>query len=221
MPHRLRSRRERDPHTRFFRPLPPKRQEHPMTLRPLFAALVLSALATPALADTYSIDAGHTQVRIQYNHLGFSNIVGLFTGVEGTLTYDAADPAKSSVSAKIPVTTLLTGVTKLDQHLQSDEFFDVAKFPHATFTSTKVEAGADGALKIHGDLEIHGVKKPVVLDAKLNKQGEHPMAKVPAVGFDATTTFKRSDFGVGLYAPNVSDEVTVEITLEARVAAKE
>lgn len=192
-----------------------------MKLRPLFAALVLSALATPALAETYQIDPGHTQVRFQYNHLGFSNIVGIFSGVEGTVNFDAADPTKSSVNAKIAIDSLLTGVTKLDEHLESGDFFDIAKFPHATFTSTKVEAGANGTWKIHGDLEVHGVKKEVVLDAKLNKQGEHPMAKVPAIGFDATTTLKRTDFGVGNYAPNVSDEVAVEITLEARVAGKE
>ena len=89
--------------------------------------------------------------------------------------------------------------------------------PTITFKSTKVEAAGDNKLRVFGDLTVHGVTKPVVLDTTINKIGEQPMAKRAAAGFDATTTIKRSDFGVGKYAPNVSDEVIIRITTEAMV----
>src|SRR5262249_38643616 len=95
------------------------------------------------------------------------------------------------------------------------------KYPTITFKSTKVQAVGGNKYKVTGDLTVHGVTKPVVLDATLNKSGEHPMLKVPTVGFDAVATLKRSDFGVGAYVPNVSDEIKVRITTEASVPKTE
>ncbi|HEY0502046.1 MAG TPA: YceI family protein, partial [Lysobacter sp.] len=104
-----------------------------------------------------------------------------------------------------------------NEHLRSADFFDAEKFPEITFASTKVEAAGDNKLRVFGDLTVHGVTKPVVLDVTINKIADHPMSKRAAAGFDATTTIKRSDFGVDKYAPNVSDDVTIRITTEAMV----
>ena len=101
--------------------------------------------------------------------------------------------------------------------LQAADFFDAAKYPTITFKSTKVQAVGANKYKITGDLTIKNVTKPVVLDAVLNKQGEHPMTKVQSIGFNATTSFDRSAFGVGAYVPNVGDKITVNITTEASV----
>ncbi|TNJ32841.1 YceI family protein [Arenimonas terrae] len=189
----------------------------------MFKRLVLASLLAVAAfgaqaADRYTIDPTHTQVEFTYSHFGFSNITGRFDTVESEFLFDAQDPTQSSVKVTIPMASLSTGVEKLDAHLLNADFFDAEKFPTATFTSTAVTAAGEGQLKVAGDLTIHGVTRPVVLDVTINKIGEHPMAKTPAAGFDARTVIKRSDFGVGGYAPAVSDEVTIEITVESRLA---
>ncbi len=147
--------------------------------------------------------------------MGFSNPSANFGQVEGTLVYNAEDVSQSSVEVTLPLAGLNSFTAKFDEHLRSADFFDAAKFPSATFKSTKVESAGTNKLTVTGDLTIKDITRPVVLDVTINAAGEHPMMKVPAVGFDATTTLKRSDFGVGAYAPNVSDEVQLRITTEA------
>ncbi len=188
---------------------------HRLVLATLLAFASLSATAAP---EKYTIDPTHTQVEFTYSHLGFSNITGRFDQVTGDFNFDPADPTKSTVSISIPVSSLSTGVGKLDEHLQAADFFDAAQFPTATFASTGVTAAGENKLSVAGDLTIHGVTRPVVLDVTINKIGEHPMAKVPAAGFDATVTISRSDFGLDKYVPNVGDEVTIDITVEATKA---
>lgn len=185
-----------------------------LTLASLLALATLGAQA----AEKYSIDPTHTQVQFTYSHMGFSNITGRFDEVQSEFLLDVADPTRSSVSVTIPVASISTGVEKLDEHLLKPDFFDAAQFPTATFNSTGVTAAGEGRLEVAGDLTIHGVTRPVVLDVTINKFGEHPMAKVPAAGFDATTTIKRSDFGLGGYVPVVGDEVRIDITVEATLA---
>ncbi len=175
------------------------------------------ATAIQAQSGTYTLDPTHTDVLAQWNHFGFSNPTAHFGNADGTLVYDAADVTKSSVQVTLPLSGLNSFTAKLDEHLKAADFFDAAKFPTATFKSTKVEAAGTNKLTVTGDLTIKDQTKPVTLDVTLNGGGEHPMAKVPAIGFDATTTLKRSDFGVGAYAPNVSDEVKVRITTEAKL----
>ena len=189
-----------------------------MFKRLALASLLALATFGAQAADRYTIDPTHTQVEFTYSHFGFSNITGRFDTVESEFLFDVQDPTKSSVKVTIPMASLSTGVEKLDAHLLNADFFDAEKFPTATFTSTAVTAAGEGQLKVAGDLTIHGVTRPVVLDVTINKIGEHPMAKTPAAGFDARTVVKRSDFGVGNYAPGVSDEVTIEITVESRLA---
>jgi len=180
----------------------------------LIAALALASSAAFA-AEPYQIDPNHTQVEYSYNHFGFSHITGRLNNVEGDFLFDAKDPTKSSIQVHVPINTITVGVPDLDKELLGSTFFEADKFPLATFQSTTVTSTGANKLAVSGDLTIHGVTKPVTLDVTVNKIGTHPMRNVPAAGFDATATIKRSDFGVALYVPNVSDEVTLHITMEA------
>ena len=184
----------------------------------LLAGLIGAAVTAHADPVTYKLDSGHTMVLFSWNHFGFSNPTANLGLGDGTLVFDEKNPAKSSVEVTLPLANLDTHVSKLDEHLKKPDFFDADKFSTITFKSTKVQSEGAGKYKVTGDLTVHGVTKPVVLDAKLNKSGEHPMLKVAAIGFDATTTIKRSDFGVGAYVPNVSDEIKIRITTEGAVA---
>src|SRR5688572_18121947 len=192
-----------------------------MKTRLLSAALLSALVAAPAFAAPveYVIDPGHTQVEFTWNHFGYSNITARVDQVEGKLVYDPENPAGSSAKATMSIDSIDAGVDKLDAHLKSADFFDAAKFGTAEFASTAVEAAGEGKLKVTGDLTIHGVTKPITLDVTINQVNEHPMKKVPAAGFDAHATLKRSDFGVGAFVPNVSDEIKIDITVEAMATA--
>lgn len=194
-----------------------------MRRSPLFvaamAAFALLAGNAHAEAVTYKLDPNHTVVLAQWDHGGYSHPVANFGQVDGTLVYDADDIAASSVQVMLPLAGLNSFVPKFDEHLRSDDFFDAAKYPNATFTSTKVEAAGEGRLKVTGDLTIKDNTRPVVLDVTLNKTGERNGRA--AIGFDATATVKRSDFGVDLFVPNIGDEVKLTITTEAMVPKPE
>ena len=187
--------------------------------RLLLTAALLTAFAAPLAAApvTYKIDPNHTDVTAQWSHFGFSNPIAHFGDVDGAITYDPDNVGQSSVEVVLPLSGLEAHVPAFNEHLRSDDFFDAANHPHVTFKSTRVEAAGEGKLRVIGDLTIRGITKEVVLDTTINKVGEQPMAKRAAAGFDATTTVKRTDFGLGLYAPNVSDEVQIRITTEAVV----
>ena len=189
-----------------------------MFLRNLLAAGLLAATAPALAADTYVIDPTHAQVEFTYSHFGFSNITGRFDRIEGSIVHDAEDPANSSVQASIAIDSVSTGVADLDEHLRGSDFFDAGSHPVATFQSTAVKAVGEGRLEVTGDLSIHGVTQPVVMDVNINKIATHPMTGKPAAGFDASFRILRSEFGVGGFAPAVSDEVLVEITVEAQQA---
>ncbi len=190
-------------------------------LQRIALAIVLSLLTATAIAAplTYHLDPNHTQVLARWEHFGFSHPSANFGQVEGALVYDADDVAASSVKVRLPLSGLDTFVPALDEHLRGQDFFDAEQYPAITFDSTKVEAAGEGKLKVTGDLTIKGVTKSVVLDVTLNKAAVQPMTKRPAIGFDATATIKRSDFGIVQFVPNVSDEITLRITTEASVPA--
>ena len=181
------------------------------------AAAIASSVTLAAPVD-YKIDPTHTATVFSWNHFGFSTPSANFTDIQGTIKVDNAKPANSSVEVTIPLSSVNTNVAALDKEFQEEAWFNAAKYPNITFKSTKVETKDKKHFKITGDLTVKGVTKPVVLDAVLNKQGEHPMAKVPAIGFNATTSFNRSAFGIGNYVPNVGDKITVNITTEATAA---
>lgn len=183
----------------------------------LSAALALASTVAIAAPVTYKIDPNHTDVVARWSHFGFSHPIANFLQADGTLVYDAAKPTASRVEVTLPLAGLDAQVPDLTEHLRSADFFDAAQFPNATFKSTSVKAAGKGKLIVIGDLTIKGVTKPVTLNVTFNKAGVHPLGKREAIGFDATATVKRSEFGLGAYVPNVSDEVTLTITTEAMV----
>jgi polyisoprenoid-binding protein YceI len=168
------------------------------------------ATATPT---TYVIDGTHTYPRFSYSHFGFSTQLSRFNGTTGTVVFDPA--AKTGhVDVTIDLKSVDTG-SPLDEHLQGADFFDTAKHPTATFRSTKVVFDGDRPVAIEGQLTLKGVTKPVTLTVTSFQAMEHPMQKKPAIGANAYTVVKRSEFGAGKYAPYVGDEVRIDVALEA------
>lgn len=167
--------------------------------------------ASRVTGGTYTIDPGHTQIVFAYDHMGFSDNVGVISEATGTLTLDPKNPGAAKVSVDIPVTNIKTGVAKLDEHLAGTDFFDFAKFPAAKFVSTSVKAEGKDDAEITGNLTIKGVTKQVTLDADFKGAGINPMNKKETIGFSASTVIKRSDFGLGYGVPVVSDEVELKI----------
>ncbi|MDN4633265.1 YceI family protein [Sphingomonas sp. PvP056] len=206
-----------------------------MQRTPLFLAAIAAIAAAPLVAQmpttppgtrsvakvaagTYKVDTGHTQVVFSLNHLGFSEYTGQFTQPTGSMTIDPKNPAAAKVEIAFPIAKVSTTVAALDEHLQKPEFFDAAKFPEARFVSTKVAVNGMNAT-ITGNLTLHGVTKPVVLNAKFIGAGPSLFgAHKTNVGFAATTSIKRSDFGVNGYLPLVGDKV--DLTINAAFEAE-
>ena len=184
------------------------------------AGLLGAAVSAQAAPVTYKLDPGHTMVLFSWNHFGYSNPTANLGLGEGTLVFDEQHPAASSVQVSLPLAMLDTHVPALDKHLKEPDFFNADKYPVITFKSSRVEPLGNNKFKVTGDLTVHGVTKVVVLDATLNKIGPHPMSKAQSIGFDATASIKRSDFGMGAYVPNVSDAVNIRITTEGSVPKK-
>ncbi len=180
------------------------------------AGMSQAPVANPApaavQAGTYNVETSHTRVQFTVSHMGFSDWYGDFSGVTGTLQLDPKALAKAKVNVTIPVASVSTTNATLDGELKDPNWFDAAKYPTITFASTKVTpTGARTAL-ITGDLTFHGVTKPVVLKATFLASGTNPLSKGYTVGFNATTSLKRSDFGVNTYLPLIGDDVTLRIS---------
>ncbi|WP_335954984.1 YceI family protein [Acinetobacter guillouiae] len=188
-----------------------------MKLKKLIVGLCLITISGIITAKTinYKIDPTHTATVFTWDHLGFSTPSANFNDIQGNIQVDNEQPEKSSVSVVIPVKSINTNVAILDTKLQAIEWFNTQKYPNITFKSTKVETSDKKNFKILGNLTIKGVTKPVVLTAVLNKQAQHPMLKVAAIGLNATTSIKRSDFGIVSLVPMVSDNIDIQITTEA------
>ncbi|MBP5998363.1 MAG: polyisoprenoid-binding protein [Azonexus sp.] len=186
-------------------------------LSKLTAALVLAAaVAAPALAapETFVIDGTHTFPRFSYNHFGYSTQLSRFDKTTGKVVFDKV--AKTgSVDIVIDTKSVNTGYTTFNDHIQGEDFLDTAKFPTATFKSTKVIFEGDKPAKVEGNLTLKGVTKPVTLTVTSFQAMPHPMLKKDAIGANAYTVVKRSEFNAGKYAPNVGDEVRIDIGLEA------
>jgi polyisoprenoid-binding protein YceI len=180
------------------------------------SGLALATLATAAVAapTKYVIDQSHTFPRFSYSHFGYSTQLSRFDRTTGSVTLDPAAKT-ASVDVTIDTTSVDTGSTEFNGHIQGPDFLDTAKFPTATFKSTKVVFDGDKPKSIEGLLTIKGVTKPVVLTVESFQAMEHPMKKKPAIGANAFTTVKRSEFGAGKYAPYVGDEVRIDIAIEA------
>jgi polyisoprenoid-binding protein YceI len=177
---------------------------------------LMAAAVLPAHAVTYTLEPNYTQVVLRWDHLGFSFPTAQVTQGMGRLEYDEKDPTMASVEVTIPLRTLATGVPDLDEHLASADFFERAKFPNVVFASTKVEKGAaKDRLRVTGNLTIHGVTRPIALDVTLLGVGKNERTGVATIGFNATGKLKRSDFGLGAFVPQVSDEITLQVTCQA------
>jgi polyisoprenoid-binding protein YceI len=181
------------------------------------AALVLVAPFAMAQTSTWKADSAHSEVDFTIKHLGISNVHGRLGKVEATLIKDDRDITKSSLTATIDVTGIDTGETPRDNHLKSDSFFDVAKYPTATFASTSVAKSGSG-LKVTGNLTLHGVTKSIVLDVDAPSAPVTGMDKKEHTGFSATTTIHRSEFGVGSTFPAAVLGEDVKITIDLDVA---
>ncbi|WP_300973007.1 YceI family protein [Sphingomonas sp. LHG3406-1] len=182
-----------------------------------FSPLAAQAPATPRVAasqvaaGSYVVDANHTQVVWSVDHFGFSRLYGMVGGMSGTLAIDPARPSEASVQIDIPLSGLTVTSPGFAKHLQTADLFDTAKFPTARFVSRNVAVSGETAA-ITGDLTVRGVTRPITLNARFHGAGTNPMNKKATVGFSATGTLKRSDFGLGYAVPAVSDEVRLEIT---------
>jgi polyisoprenoid-binding protein YceI len=193
----------------------------------LVRTLIASALFLPFAAtaatdkvtgpETYTLDSGHTYVMWHINHFGFSNPSGKWMA-NGTLTLDEAHPDKSKVDVTIKMDTVDTGVPKLDEHLKSKAFFEVDKYPTATFVSDKITLNGKHAAKVRGMLTMHGVTKPVTLDVTLNKIGVNPITTKQTAGFTAKAKIKRSDFDMTTLLPGLGDDVKLDIEAEGEMS---
>jgi polyisoprenoid-binding protein YceI len=181
-----------------------------VTLLAVSAAQAGESALSSAKPGSYKVESYHTQVGFSISHFGFTNYSGLFSGATGTLQLDPARLGTSKLDISIPVESITTTVAKLNDELKGDKWFDTAKFPQATFVSTRVVPTADGA-NVTGNLTLHGITKPVVLHVRFIGAGVNPLDKAYTVGFEATGTIKRSDFGVTTYLPAVGDEVQLNI----------
>lgn len=178
--------------------------------------LLTSVFAAPVFAEpvVYTIDTTHTFPRFSYSHFGYSKQLSRFNKTSGTVTLDA-QARQAVVDVSIDMTSVDTGHDTFDGHIQGADFLDTAQYPTATFKSTKVTFDGDALAAIEGELTIKGVTRPVTLTVTSFQSMPHPMLKRPAIGANATTTIKRSDFNAGKHAPYVGDEVTLDIALEA------
>ncbi len=188
-------------------------------LATLTAALALTAASAYAEPVAYDFDKSHANLSFTYNHLGYSTTDGRFGDWDGVLMIDQDNPSNSSVEFTIKIDSLDTFWADRDTHLKSPDFFDAAKFPQATFKSTKVVKTGEKQLEVTGGLTIRDVTKQVTLDVQVTALGDHPMAKKPAAGFAVTTTLNRSDYGMDKFVPYVSDEVQVTFHTETLLAA--
>ncbi len=163
---------------------------------------------------TYVLDKAHGKITWTIDHLGFSDYMGQFADVNANLKLDPANPQNSTVDAVVNMDSLGTLNPKLDEHLRSDQFFDVKKFPTAKFVSTGVSISGDRTGTITGNLTLHGVTKPIVLTAAFNAAGMDPVSHEYKIGFTGSATIKRSDFGLNAYLPVLGDDVALDIEAE-------
>ncbi len=186
-------------------------------LNRLAAALAFATVAaTSAIAapQTYLVEGTHTFPRFSYSHFGYSTQLSRFDKTTGTVVFDA-EGKTGSVDIVIDMTSVNTGFTDFNGHIQGEDFLDTAKFPKATFKSTKVVFEDGKPKSIDGNLTIKGVTKPVTLTVSSFQAMPHPMLKKPALGANAWTVIKRSEFNAGKFAPYVGDEVRIDIAIEA------
>jgi polyisoprenoid-binding protein YceI len=182
----------------------------------LLAGSAFAQMASPdpktVQPGSYAVEPSHTRVQFSVTHFGFTTYWGDVTGVSGDLVLDPKNAADDKVSVSIPVSSVSTTNGRLDGELKSPQFLDATTYPTITFVSRSVKRTGPTSAVVTGDLTLHGVTKPVTLDAKFNAAGGNPMSKKYTVGFDAHGKINRSDFGVKAFVPMVSDQVDITIS---------
>ncbi|HCD9499193.1 TPA: YceI family protein [Legionella pneumophila] len=188
-----------------------------------FIASILAVFALPSYVyaepQTLTLDNQHTYVLWKVKHLGFSTQAGKWYA-SGQLVLDKDNPQQSKVNVTINVDDIVTGIPELDKHLKGKLFFDTKQFPTATFVSNRVEVMGKNKAKVYGMLTMHGVTKPIILNVILNKAGINLLNDRETAGFSATTSLKRSDYGIKALIPEVGDDVEIEIEAEAYLDKK-
>ncbi len=193
----------------------------PMSLAALAWAGLSVAAAAQAPADpdpsevrggAYALEPSHTQVLFKVSHLGFSTYYGEFAGASGSLMLDPRNPAQDRLTVTIPIDSIHTTSAKLDGELKGADWFDAGRYPVATFRSTRVTRTGPGKAMVAGDLTLHGVTRPVELEARFDGAGMNPLSKTYTAGFEVSGHIHRSEFGVTKYVPLVGDDVELIIS---------
>jgi polyisoprenoid-binding protein YceI len=183
-------------------------------MKRLAMAAVLVALPALAETETYTVDPNHTFPMYEIGHLGTSIQRGRFNKSSGKVTLDPV-ARTGSADITIDVGSISTGVEKLDKHLASEDFFDVAKFPQMTFKGERFEFDGDKVRSASGTLTLHGVSQPVTLLASYFNCAPHPITKKKVCGADFIAKIKRSDFGIKYGIPALADNVLLRVNVEA------
>jgi len=183
---------------------------------PTYAQTEVATTNDPAQvkAGAYVLDKSHGKITWSISHMGFSTYTGQFADVDAKLTLDSAKPANSALDVTVNMSGIGTLNEKLDAHLKTADFFNVAKFPTATFKATKIELTSSKTAKITGDLTLLGTTKSVTIDATFNQAGPTPMTNAYRVGFTGSCKLKRSDFGMSKFLPMLGDDVSLDIEAE-------
>ena len=182
----------------------------------LLLAGLLPASQAAAKAGNFALDPVHTRLAFQISHAGFSNPIGTFSGVTGTLSFDEDDWTSARLEVHVPIATLNLGDADWQGKILDPTFFNVKKFPEAVFISTHVEPKGEHGAQVTGDLTLHGVTRPVTLTVTLNALKRHPLTFKKTAGFSATATLSRKDFGMDAWESFVGDEVQLIIEAEAQ-----
>ena len=204
-----------------------------MSIRKALLSLSVSlALAGPALAQSfanpspsavrpgaYKIEPSHTRVLFSVSHMGFTTWYGDFSDATGMLVLDPAHPGASRLDVTIPMASVSTTNAKLDGELKSPDWFDVARFPTASFRSTSITVVGPGQADVTGELTLHGVTRPETLRVSFNGAGQNPLDHAYTAGFEVRGQIRRSAFGVSKYVPVVGDDVDLIISAAFEKAA--
>lgn len=184
-------------------------------MKSAFRLCVFALLLVPGLApgQDYAVDAVHSSIIFRIKHLDVSWAYGRFNDISGKFNLSDQPGAKSLIDVTVKVGSVDTANEARDKHLRAADFFNVEKFPAATFKSTKIESKGKGEFEVTGDLTFMGQTKSITFTVTKTGEGKHPMGG-EIQGFETTVTFKRSDFGMKGYIPMIGDEVTLRISME-------
>lgn len=185
-------------------------------IRHLALVLAIATAAPPALAQPvrYAIDHEHAWVMFRLSHLGFAQAIATFHNVTGEIHFDAQNPANSRVTASIDARTVNSGLPARDEWIRAEGQLNTAAHPAITFRSTAVTVTGENRGRMEGLLTIRGVERPVVLEVTFNRSGVNPINRMQTIGFSATGTIRRSEFGVSAFLGPLGDEIAVTIEIE-------